>query len=124
MSGRAAPEEEIRSVETELAEEQAAPKQTIRPLGDRVLVRPDEQVRKVGGIIIPENITEKPKTGVVLAVGSGNVATDTGGRTAPDVREGDHVIFSQYGGIDVELGPTKYLILREGDLLGVIEEAE
>jgi chaperonin GroES len=96
--------------------------QPIRPLGDRVLVRPDEQPKEHMGIILPENITEKPKTGVVLAVGAGNVATDTGERTAPDVRPGDHIVFSQYGGVDVTLGETHYLILREGDILGVITE--
>lgn len=96
--------------------------QTIRPLGDRLLVRPDEQIRQVGQIIIPENIVEKPKTGIVLAVGQGLVNTD-GTRTAPDVQPGAHVIFSQYGGIDVTLGKDSYLILREGDILGIIEEA-
>lgn len=98
-------------------------KQVIRPLGDRLLVKPDEQVTKVGGVIIPENIVEKPKTGVVLGVGQGMVNSD-GSRTAPDVQPGAHVIFSQYGGIDVALGGVHYLILREGDLLGVIEVDE
>lgn len=107
----------------EIEEERQASKQTIRPLGDRLLVRPDEQIRQVGGIIIPENITEKPKTGIVLAVGRGMVNED-GSRTAPDVQEGAHVIFSQYAGVDAELGGTHYLILREGDVLGVIEAAE
>lgn len=96
-----------------------AVKQVIRPLGDRIVVRPDEQERMHGKIIIPENIVEKPKTGIVLAVGSGNVSSD-GSRTAPDVEEGAHVIFSQYGGVDVTLGDQAYLILREGDVLGEI----
>jgi chaperonin GroES len=98
-------------------------KQYIRPLGDRILVKPDEQIREVGGIIIPENITEKPKTGVVLAVGKGVVNQD-GSRTSPDLAEGAHIIFSQYGGVDVKLGGEAYLILREGDVLGEITEPE
>lgn len=116
-----ATEEEIQAVEVEEEEEREAPRQTIRPLGDRLLVRPDEQIREIGGIIIPENITEKPKTGIVLAVGKGMV-NENGTRTAPDMDEGAHVIFSQFAGVDVSLGGTHYLILREGDVLGVIED--
>lgn len=95
----------------------------VRPLGDRVLVRPDDQAKNPYGIIIPEHITEKPRTGVVLAVGQGLVNVQDGTRTAPDVEPGAHVLFSQFGGIDVELAETKYLILREGDLLGIINDA-
>lgn len=102
--------------------EEAATRQIVRPLGDRVLVKPDEQERMHGRIHLPENITEKPKTGTVLAVGKGLVNQD-GSRTAPDLREGAHVIFSQFGGVDVKLGDETYLILREGDVLGEITDA-
>lgn len=98
-----------------------APTKTIRPLGDRLLVKPDESPRQIGRIVLPENVTEKPKTGVVLAVGLGNVNQD-GSRTQPDVQPGQYIVFSQYGGVDVELDREHYLILREGDVLGVIEE--
>lgn len=98
-------------------------KQYIRPLGDRILVKPDDQPTHYGRVVLPENIQEKPKTGIVLAVGRGNVNED-GSRTAPDLAEGAHIIFSQYGGVDVKLGETAYLILREGDVLGEITEPE
>lgn len=92
----------------------------IKPLGDRVVVKPTERTEKIGHVIIPENITEKPKTGTVLAIGEGNVNQD-GTRTAPVVEAGAEVIFSQYAGIDFELDGAHFLILREPDLLGVIE---
>lgn len=95
----------------------------LRPLGDRVFVKPDEQAKEWKGIVLPENLEEKPKMGTVLAVGLGLVAADTGLRTPPDVQIGDHVLFSQYGGVDVRLADTHYLILREGDLLGVMDDA-
>lgn len=93
----------------------------LRPLGDRVLVSLDEKETMIGSVYLPEHIVEKPKQGTVVAVGLGTVNTD-GTRTAPDVRVGDHVLFSQYGGIDVELGSTSYVVLREGDMLGVIDD--
>lgn len=98
-------------------------KQYIRPLGDRILVKPDEQPTMAGRVILPENLVEKPKTGIVLAVGKGNVSSD-GSRTKPDLAEGAHIIFSQFGGVDVKLGNEAYLILREGDVLGEITETE
>jgi chaperonin GroES len=95
----------------------------VRPLGDRVFVMPDPMEREVGGVIIPENIREKPRSGLVLAVGIGNVNND-GTRTEPDLGIGDHVLFSQYVGVDVRLAGDTYLVLREGDILGVIDDAE
>jgi chaperonin GroES len=93
----------------------------IRPLGDRVLVVPDEIERKVGNVILPDNIQEKPRAGVVLAVGAGNVNTD-GTRTRPDVQDGDHVLFSQHVGVWVKIGRKDYLMLREPDILGVVDD--
>lgn len=95
----------------------------IRPLGDRVLVLPDspEEVRE-SGLVIPQLAQEKPRSGKVLAVGPGLPSLDTGERTAPAVEEGESVLFSQYGGVDVELNGDKLLLLREGDLLGTLED--
>lgn len=92
----------------------------IRPLHDRVLVkRLEEEEKSKGGIIIPDSAKEKPIMGKVVAVGKGKVRED--GTIAPlDVKKGDKVLFSKYGGTDVTVGDEEVLILREDDILGVV----
>ncbi len=94
----------------------------IRPLADRVVVeRIEEEEVKKGGIIIPDTAKEKPQKGKVIAVGPGRKTED--GKVIPvDVKEGDVVIFSKYAGTEVEIEDKKYLIMREDEILGVVEE--
>ncbi len=93
----------------------------IRPLNDRILVkRLAEEEKTAGGIIIPDSAKEKPAEGEIIAVGPGKVG-DNGERVALQVKEGDRVLFSKYGGTDVKLDGEDYLIMREDDVLGVIE---
>jgi len=93
----------------------------IRPLNDRILVkRLEEEEKTTGGIIIPDSAKEKPAEGEIVAVGPGKM-NDSGDRVAMDVKAGDHVLFSKYGGTDVKLDGDDYLIMREDDILGVIE---
>jgi chaperonin GroES len=93
----------------------------LRPLHDRILVRrleEDEQVQ--GGIIIPDTAKEKPQQATVLAVGPGRV-TDDGKVQALDVKAGDKVVFGKYAGTEVKIDGEELLIIREDDVLGVIE---
>lgn len=93
----------------------------IRPLNDRILVkRLEEEEKTAGGIIIPDSAKEKPAEGEVVAVGAGK-RNDAGDRVAMDVKEGDRVLFSKYGGTDVKVDGENYLIMREDDILGIIE---
>jgi chaperonin GroES len=93
----------------------------IRPLNDRILVkRLEEEDKTAGGIIIPDSAKEKPAEGEIIAVGPGKL-NKSGDRTAMDVNVGDRVLFSKYGGTDVKLDGDNYLIMREDDILGVIE---
>lgn len=93
----------------------------IRPLNDRLLVkRLEEEETTAGGIIIPDSAKEKPAEGEVVAVGPGK-ANDSGERVALQVKAGDRVLFSKYGGTDVKLDGEDYLIMREDDILGVVE---
>ena len=93
----------------------------IRPLNDRLLVkRMQEEEMTAGGIIIPDSAKEKPAEGEVVAVGPGKVA-DNGERVALQVKAGDIVLFSKYGGTDVKLDGEDYLIMREDDILGIVE---
>ncbi len=93
----------------------------LKPLGDRVIVQvvEEEEVTK-GGIVLPDTAKEKPQQAKVIAAGSGRVL-DNGERVAPEVKEGDIVIFSKYGGTEVKIGGEEYLILRESDILAVKE---
>ena len=94
---------------------------SIKPLGDRVLVEPiEEQEVKKGGIIIPDSAKEKPQEGKIVAIGSGKT-DDSGKKIAFEVKKGDKVLYSKYGGTEVSISGNKYLILREDDILGVIE---
>ncbi len=95
----------------------------VRPLRDRVVVkRLEEQEQKIGGIIIPDTAKEKPQQGKVVAVGSGRVSDE--GKVIPlDVKEGDTVLFGKYSGTEIKLEGTEYLIVREEEILGIIEGA-
>ena len=93
----------------------------LRPLGDRVLVKPIEQEeQKRGGIIIPDTAKEKPQEGELVAVGPGKV-TESGEKIAMNVKLGDKVLYGKYGGTEVKLDDLDYLIMSESDILGVIE---
>jgi chaperonin GroES len=93
----------------------------IRPLHDRILVkRIDEEAKTKGGIIIPDTAKEKPQEGQVIAVGSGKVNED--GKVTPlDVKKGDRILFSKYSGSDVTLDGEEHMIMREDDVLAVLE---
>jgi chaperonin GroES len=94
----------------------------IRPLQDRIIVkRLEEETKTKGGIIIPDTAKEKPIEGKVIAVGKGKV-TEDGKVLALDVKVGDKVLFSKYGGTEVKIDGEEYLIMREDDILGVIEK--
>ena len=95
----------------------------MRPLRDRVLVeRIEEQEQRVGGIIIPDTAKEKPQEGRVVAVGKGRV-NDKGETFPLDVKVGDTVLFGKYAGSEIKLDGKEYLILREEEVLGVVEGA-
>ena len=94
-----------------------------RPLHDRILVsRIEEGEQKVGGIIIPDSAKEKPMQGKVVAVGNGKVKDD-GTRIALDVKAGDHILFGKYSGQEIKLDGEEYLIMREDEVLAVIDSA-
>ena len=93
----------------------------IRPLNDRILVKRLDQLEKTaGGIIIPDSAKEKPAEGKVISVGNGKM-NEAGQRVALDVKAGDRVLFSKYGGTDVKLDGEDFLIMREDDILGIVE---
>jgi chaperonin GroES len=93
----------------------------LRPLHDRILVqRTEEEEQKVGGIIIPDSAKEKPQQGKVTAVGAGKADKD-GKRIALDVKEGDTILFGKYSGQEVRVDGEDYLIMREDEVLAVIE---
>lgn len=93
----------------------------IRPLHDRVIVRRVEEERtSSGGIVIPDTATEKPIRGEVIAVGPGKRGDD-GKREAPDVTKGDKILFGKYSGTEVKIDGDEYLVMREDDIMGVIE---
>jgi chaperonin GroES len=93
----------------------------IRPLDDRILVKPSEAEGKTkSGIFLPEGAKEKPMTGKVIAVGPGKL-NDAGNRVAVSVKKGDTVVYGKYGGTEVEIGADQHIIVRESELLGVIE---
>jgi chaperonin GroES len=93
----------------------------IRPLQDRIIVkRIDEEEKTAGGIIIPDTAKEKPQEGKVVAVGKGRTADD-GKLIKPDVKKGDRILFGKYSGTEVTIDGKEHLIMREDDVLGVIE---
>ena len=93
----------------------------IRPLQDRIIVkRIEEEETTAGGIIIPDTAKEKPQEGKVIAVGKGKLGED--GKVQPlDVKKGDKVLFSKYAGTEVNIEDVEHLIIREDDVLGVVE---
>jgi len=94
---------------------------SIRPLGDRVLVkRIQEEEKTKGGIIIPDTAKEKPQEGMVVAVGKGKV-TEAGKLLAPDVKKGDRILFGKYSGTEIKIEGEEHLILREDEIVGVLE---
>lgn len=94
----------------------------LKPLHDRILVRrKEEEEQRQGGIIIPDTAKEKPQEATVLAVGSGRISDD--GKVQPlDVKEGDTVVFGKYAGTEVKVDGEELLIIREDDVLGVLEK--
>ena len=94
----------------------------IRPLQDRIIVKRLEGEEKTrGGIIIPDSAKEKPMEGKIVAVGNGKVL-DNGERSVPEVKAGDLVLFSKYAGTEVKIEGEEHLIMREDDILGIIEK--
>ena len=93
----------------------------IRPLHDRVVVRRMEEERtSAGGIVIPDSATEKPIQGEIIAVGNGKLL-DNGEARPLDVKVGDRVLFGKYSGTEVKLDGEDYLVMREEDIMGVVE---
>jgi len=93
----------------------------LRPLHDRLLVqRVEEETKSKGGIIIPDTAKEKPAEGKVIAVGAGKVGDD-GKKIELELKEGDSVLFGKYSGTEVKIEGEEYLIMREDDVLGIIE---
>ena len=94
----------------------------VRPLNDRILIkRLEEEEMTKGGIIIPDSAKEKPAEGEVIAVGKGKM-NDKGDRIKLDIKVGDRVLFSKYGGTDVKIDGEDHLIMREDDILAVVEK--
>jgi chaperonin GroES len=96
-------------------------KMTVRPLDDRVLVRPDEaEERTKGGIVLPDTAKEKPARGQVIAVGPGKLL-ENGSRVPPGVKVGDRVIYGKYSGSEVKIQDVAHSILRESEILAVLD---
>ncbi|MDX1637029.1 MAG: co-chaperone GroES [Balneolaceae bacterium] len=94
-------------------------KTTIKPLSDRVLVQPEPAEEKTSsGIIIPDTAKEKPQKGTVVAAGPGKV--ENGTKIDMSVKEGDKVLYGKYSGTEITLDGEEYLIMREGDILGIV----
>lgn len=92
---------------------------TIRPLRDRIVVSRETETTTAGGIVIPDTAAEKPVMGVVAAVGPGKV--ENGTVIEPAVKEGDKVLFGKYAGTEVELHGKEFVVMREDDIMGIIE---
>jgi chaperonin GroES len=94
----------------------------LKPLGDRLIVRAiEEEATTASGIVLPDTAKEKPQKGKVLAVGDGKVNEDTGKRTPLDVAEGDEVLYSKYGGTEINIDGEELLVLRESDVLAKVQ---
>lgn len=91
----------------------------IKPLGDRLIVKPIERETMKGGIIIPDTAKEKPMEGEVLAAGPGK-PDDKGGRTPMDVKVGDKVLYGKYSGTEIKLDDETYLIIHQDEILGIL----
>ena len=93
----------------------------LKPLGDRIVVKPSEQEEQTAsGIFLPETAKEKPQQGKIVAVGPG-VRNDSGDRVAMDVEEGNTVLYAKYAGTTIKLDGNEYLILKESDVLAIVE---
>ena len=93
----------------------------VRPLHDRLIIqRLEEGEQTIGGIIVPDSAKEKPQRGKVFAVGQGKVRDD-GSRQQPDVKDGDTILFGKYSGQDIKIDGEEYLILREDEVLAIID---
>jgi chaperonin GroES len=93
----------------------------LKPLGDRLIVRAiEEEEKTASGLVLPDTAKEKPQKGKVLAVGDGKVNEDTGKRTPLDVKEGDEVLYSKYGGTEIKVDGEDLLVLRESDVLAKV----
>ena len=93
----------------------------LRPLGDRILVKAEEpKEKKIGGIIIPDTVKEKPQEGTVVAAGNGKIGKD-GKVVAMDVKVGDKVLYGKYSGTEVKIDNVDYLIMSQDDVLGILE---
>jgi len=94
----------------------------VRPLHDRIIVQrlEDDEEQQVGGIIIPDTAKEKPQQGKVVAAGKGKVKED-GGLLPMDVKDGDTILFGKYSGQEIKLDGEEYLIMREDEVLGVVQ---
>jgi chaperonin GroES len=94
---------------------------SLKPLGDRVVVKPIEQDEMTsGGIMLPDTAKEKPQKGTILAVGPGN-RNDAGERVKMDVKVGDVVLYAKYAGTEIKLDGEKVLVLRESDILAIVK---
>ncbi len=94
----------------------------VKPLEDRVLIKPDNPETKTeSGIFLPESAKEKPIQGRIIAVGPGKML-DNGERVRPSVKKGDTVVFGKYAGSEIEIKNVKHMIMRESELLGIIEK--
>jgi chaperonin GroES len=94
----------------------------LQPLGDRVVIeREESEERTAGGIYLPDTAKEKPSRGVVVAVGDGRLLKD-GTRAPMQVKKGDHVLFSSYAGDTIKIGDDEYLLMREDDVLAILDE--
>lgn len=105
-----------------MAETASVPQTNIRPLGDRVVIKATvREEQTASGIFLPDNAQEKPQEGIVVAVGSGKLL-DNGTRQPVDLKAGDRVLYSKYAGTEIKQGTEEFLVLRESDILAVIEK--
>ena len=93
---------------------------TIRPIRDRIVVKRHPETKTAGGIVIPDTVNEKPMMGEVIAVGAGKTL-DNGSVVEPVVKTGDKVLFGKYAGTEVELAGQQVIVMREDDVMGIIE---
>jgi chaperonin GroES len=96
----------------------------VRPLHDHIIIRRlNEGEQRVGGIIVPDTAKEKPQQGTVIAAGTGRIRDD-GTRRPPDVHAGDRILFGKYSGQEIRLDGEDYLIMREEDVVGVVDDGD
>ncbi|HAH97537.1 MAG TPA: co-chaperone GroES [Firmicutes bacterium] len=94
----------------------------IKPLGERLVIKLVEREEKTkGGIVLPDTAREKPQIGEVLSVGSGKLL-ENGQRLTPEVKKGDHVLFAKYSGTEVKINGEEYLVLKESDILAIVQD--